>query len=290
MGIFDKIFSRKDTHKNEKKEQIYQNEARPNINCEKMEKDDYEEIAKIEIHIEKDKVFSENELENEEKERIMTFIDFKKEEKIGKYLNYAYFFVTGTDEKGKHKTKRFEAVNEQQAIEFASLSDLSAPFVVKKCDYEEPTERQLNLLKEKKVKIPFGITKDDALCMISRIIEEDSICSPKMPTINLAEKLQIRYSAFIGENGLLSSIFYQSSDRDRAALYVYAVEQNKKGKKFLNMFDEPEIEKYYDIADKVICDAAALRSLNDRKPNDFQRPNKGTLIYKTVEKHLKEEL
>ena len=63
MGIFDKIFSRKDTHKNEKKEQIYQNEARPNINCEKMEKDDYEEIAKIEIHIEKDKVFSENELE-----------------------------------------------------------------------------------------------------------------------------------------------------------------------------------------------------------------------------------
>ena len=152
--------------------------------------------------------------------------------------------------------------------------------------YEAPTERQLNYLKDLGVVIPDGITKDDASCMISRATGEDSIEVPSPSLVALALGLKTHFSAFIGANGLLRTIIWQASERDRAALYAYGVRQSIRGGSFGNMLDDPALSVFYGFADKVLNDAALLRSLSGRDPRDYKRPNRGTSIYKAAAAYL----
>jgi|GEM_PF-1120957 len=153
----------------------------------------------------------------------------------------------------------------------------------------QPTEKQLNYLKDLGVYIPEGITKTDASYMIGRALEEDSRESPSHSIVALADGFGLKYSAFIGAEGLFRSIIYSAKDRDRAALYAYAVSQNIRGIPFGNMLEDPKLEKYYSIAENIVSDPALLRSLLDRPSDDYKKPHHGTAVYKAVASQLIEE-
>lgn len=146
----------------------------------------------------------------------------------------------------------------------------------------EPTERQLAYLKDLGVFIPDGITKDDASCMISRATGEDDLESPGPELVALAVGLGVRFSAFIGAAGLLRQIVGQTGERDRAALFGYAVRQSLQGSGLGNMLEDPAVGSFYDFADQVAADPALLRSPNGREPADYIHPHKGTAIYKAA--------
>lgn len=212
----------------------------------------------------------------------LTYIDLgKPKEKLGCYLNYNNYRVIGIDEDGKSKLRLRTGVNEQQAIRKAESAGLHAPFKVAISEYDPPTERQLSYLKNLGVVIPDFITKDDASCMISRVVDND-MKNPNPKIVELALALNTNFSAFIGARELFFSIIAQASDRDRAALYAYGVHQNIKRTDWTNMMNDPDLDKFYSFADFINTDSSLLKSLKGREPSDFMHPHKGTKIYKAT--------
>lgn len=151
----------------------------------------------------------------------------------------------------------------------------------------EPTEGQLAYLHDLGVFVPDGVTNVDATCMISRATGEDSEESPSAEIVALAFALGVEFSAFIGASGLLSSIIYQADDRQKAALFAYCVKQDEKGQKIGNMVEDPDADMFYLFSDLVIADEALLRSLKGRAAGDYERPHRGTAIYKAAFDFLK---
>lgn len=183
----------------------------------------------------------------------------------------------------RHEYKEADPVGELTHLEFGKPAGALGCFL----NYEprvlnEPTERQLSYLKDLGVHIPDGITKDDASCMISRATGEDDLESPSPELVALAVGLGVQFSAFVGASGLLQRIVRQSSERDRAALFGYAVRQSLQGVGLGNMLEDPENGRFYDFADQVVADPALLRSLTGREAADYIHPHKGTAIYKAA--------
>ena len=183
----------------------------------------------------------------------------------------------------RHEYKKAEPIGELSHLEFGKPAGALGCFL----NYEPrvlsgPTERQLAYLKDLGVFIPDGITKDDASCMISRATGEDDLESPGPELVALAVGLGVRFSAFIGAAGLLRQIVGQTGERDRAALFGYAVRQSLQGSGLGNMVEDPAVGSFYDFADQVAADPALLRSLNGREPVDYIHPHKGTAIYKAA--------
>ena len=151
----------------------------------------------------------------------------------------------------------------------------------------EPTERQLAYLHDLGVFVPDGVTNVDASCMISRATGEDSVEGPSAEIVALAFALGVKFSAFIGASGLLSAIIHQANDSQKAALFAYGVKQNATGQKFGNMAEDPDADMFYLFSDLVIADEALRRSLEGRAAGDYERPHRGTVIYKAAFDFLK---
>lgn len=212
----------------------------------------------------------------------LSHIDFgKPEDSLGCFLNYNIYNVTGTDKDGTRKLRVRTGMNEQQAIKAAEYAGLHAPFHVSIAKYEPATERQLSYLTNLGVTIPDYITKKDASCMISRVVDND-LKAPDPELIDLATGLCTEFSAFIGSWGLYESIIRQASYKDRAALYAYGIHQHIKKSPFGNMLKDPGVSHYYDFADYISNDPSLLKSLRGRDPSDFKSPHKGTKIYKAA--------
>jgi len=205
---------------------------------------------------------------------------------LGCFLNYSNYKVIGNDEQGKRRIKIRTGINEQQAIEKAMNEGLLAPFKTEVIEHDAPTERQLECLKSHGTFIPDGITKDDASCMISRLVGDDDLESPAPWLVALANGFNIEFSAFIGAKGLFRSVIYQANERDRAALFGYAVRQSLQGSGLGNMLADPAVGSFYSFADQVVADPSLLRSLNGREPEDYIHPHKGTAIYKAAASRL----
>lgn len=205
----------------------------------------------------------------------------KPEDHLGCFLNYNMYHVTGIDEDGKRRLRVRSGMSEQQAIKRAESSGLHAPFNVKIVEHDPITEKQFSYLTNLGVTIPDFVTKDDASCMISRVVDDDLV-APSAELIELANSLGTEFSAFIGSCGLHNAIIHQASNRDRAALYAYGIHQYLKKSSFGNMLKDPNISRYYDFADYIYNDPSLLKSLCGRDPSDFKSPHKGTKIYKAA--------
>lgn len=183
----------------------------------------------------------------------------------------------------RHEYKKAEPIGELTHLDFGKTAGSLGCFL----NYEprvlsEPTERQLSYLKDLGVFIPDGITKDDASCMISRATGEDDLASPGPELVALAAGLGVQFSAFVGASGLLRQIVGQIGERDRAALFGYAVRQSLQGSGLGNMLEDPAVGSFYSFADQVAADPALLRSLAGREAMDYMSPHKGTAIYKAA--------
>lgn len=217
----------------------------------------------------------------------LSHLDFgKRAGELGCFLNYHNYTVSCTDEQGKKKSRQRTGIDAQHAIKKVEAEGFLPPYKAKLLGYEPPTERQLDYLKDLGVFIPDGITKVDASCMISRATGEESKEGPCIALVALAVDLKTEFSAFVSASGLLRHVIGQASDRDRAALYAYAVRQSMRGGFFGNMLEDPDLSIFYVFADKVLNDPPLLRSLNGRDPEDYKNPNRGTAIYKAAAAYL----
>lgn len=144
----------------------------------------------------------------------------------------------------------------------------------------EPTERQIAYLKGLGVVIPDGITKEDASCMIDRATNPDDLKSPSPEIVDMAVGLNLRFSAFVGAKSLLWQLVNQTGNKNKAALFGYAIYKQLRNEAIGNMLKDPNRDLFYKFADHVLTDQALMRSLDGRPPEDYLRPHKGTLIYK----------
>ena len=217
----------------------------------------------------------------------LSHLDFGKPVgELGCFLNYRHYNVSCTDEQGKKKTRQRTGIDEQQAIEKVKADGFLPPYKATVLEYEYPTEKQIDYLKDLGVVIPDGATTIDASCMISRALGEDSKEGPSPSLVAIALGLKTNFSAFVGASGLLHNIICQASDRDRAALYAYGVRQSMRGGSFENMLEDSDISVFYVFADMILNDATLLRSLNGRASDDYKSPNRGTAIYKAAVSYL----
>ena len=178
-----------------------------------------------------------------------------------------------------------EPVGELSYLDFGKPAGVLGRFLnYEPRDLRSPTERQLNYLKDLGVCIPDNIKNDitieDASCMISRAEESDD--APRPELVALAAGLKLKFSAFIGNGKLFRTIVYTDNNRDRAALYAYAVRQNMRGLRFKNMLEDPDCATFYAFADQVLAKPALVRSLLDRTADDFKKTHRGTAIYKAA--------
>lgn len=217
----------------------------------------------------------------------LSHLDFGKPAgELGCFLNYNVYNVKYAGLRGRKRTTWLLAYDEQHAIDRATAKGYLPPYEITLGEHDAPTERQLDYLKDLGVVIPDGITKDDASCMISRATGEDSEEGPSPALVALAFGMKKYFSAFIGADGLLRDIVYGASDREKAALYAYGVQQSMRGGSFGNMLEDPALSVFYGFADKVLNDEALLRSLSGREPGDYKNPHRGTTIYKAAAAYL----
>lgn len=281
MGLFDRIFSKKKVTKAPETKKTIDQSVPVTPGQEKLVEPPVPFQA---INV---AVMVEHKHEEQEPVGYLSHLDFGKPAgELGRFLIYRKYKVTGIDEQGKRKIKLCTGVDSQQAIEKAANEGLLPPFETEPMEYDPPTERQLNYLKNLGVVIPDNITKDDAINMISRVVGEDSEEGPHPSLVALAMGLKTEFSAFVGASGLLRAIIGQSRDRDLAALYAYGVRQSMRGGLFRNMLDDPDLPAFYAFADMVVADPALMRSLRGRTADDFKSPHHGTAIYKAATAYL----
>ena len=148
--------------------------------------------------------------------------------------------------------------------------------------WETPTEKQVKYAEDLGIVLPDGVSKSDVSCMIDRVKGEDVAESPSRELAQLAGGLGCVFSPYISREGLLRTIVYHVKDRERAALYAYAVKQAEAGAALGNMLADPECARFYAFADAIADNPAVVKSINEREPSDYERPNRGTNAYKAV--------
>ena len=149
------------------------------------------------------------------------------------------------------------------------------------------TERQRELIEERGLKVPDGLTRREANYIIDRAKGRDSLESPDWQLVELANAMHIKMSAYIGSKELLRSIIHGSGLVNQAAFYCYAVKQSIIGEPLGNMMEDPGREAFYEFANIVENDQSLVRSLDGRQDSEYTVPKTSVKIYKAAVEHLK---
>lgn len=184
--------------------------------------------------------------------------------------------------KKKEQTQQPQQKKRQEACSFSKLS------VASPGPYEAPTEKQLAYAKDLGIRFPDDVSKGDMTCLISRAVGDDSEKSPASDIVDLAMALDIKFSPYIGADGLLRLMFFSAADAQRGAMYAYAIHQRNAGKPFSNFYDDPDTAIYLGIGERIAADPKLRELLKERPPEDLTSPRKGTKIYNTVSGFLEE--
>lgn len=199
----------------------------------------------------------------------------------GGYMNWAIFDVVGTNpETGRKKARKYEAVDEAEALELAEKDGLLNPEIKGVIPHEPPTEKQIEYLKSWNVEVPEGACKSDISAILSRLVDSEN--EPKEDYAMFAHKMGIGFSKYIGAEALHNAVVFRLKDRDKAAFFAYCVQCNREGIEIGSMLDSPILEKLYAFGDKVADNESIMRSIVGRSPNDYLYPHKGSVAYKAV--------
>lgn len=195
------------------------------------------------------------------------------------YCNYAIYDVIAINPVTNRKNKvRIEAKNKNNAIEIVKREKgLIEPFEVDVIPFSSPTERQTDYALNIGIVLPSDINIEDISAMLTRFENGSSGASQELA--NYADTIGVNFSAYIGYEELLSCIA-SLSDRERCALFAYAVNQSLKKEPIGNMLTDARCNAFYSFADYAINNEKVLKSIKDRDIRDFINPYKGTTAYK----------
>lgn len=207
----------------------------------------------------------------------------------GGFVNYGRFRVVGKNvTTGRKNTKIIEAKDDKTAIAQAEACGLIGPFTITVEQMQEPTERQVDYALDLGASLPSGACFEDISAIISRIVDDDEE-GPLEAFGEFAHAIGIKFSRFIGKRALYNITFNEATERDRAALYAYAVYVSLVGGKLGNLLISPLRDVFYQFADVALSDTALMKSLNGRSGADLTAPNKNTIAYKAAVQFIREK-
>lgn len=199
----------------------------------------------------------------------------------GGFVNYIRYSIKGKCAKtGKNKKYYYEAMSDAEAQAKAKEDGLSEPFIVQIEKMPPPSDSQLSYARSLDAVIPEGACKRDVTAILNRITDEDE--SPDAGLARFAHAYGVCFSRFIGKNELLRTMVCQMKGAKLATLYAYAVYLQETGGSFGDPRDTPIYDKLVECAKMVENDPALLKSLEGRSLYDYENPNRGTKVYKSV--------
>lgn len=220
----------------------------------------------------------------------------------GGYMSYTEFLVSGhiLNEKTGRKNLYKETICAQTKDEvIEKIKDV--PFVddykIEVVPFEAPTEKQLNYAADLGAVVPDDATKWDVSAIIGRytgalgdVAYDEPQESPSEEFASFACNMGIRFSRFIGEDDLFNSVVNTLEGRDKAAFYAYCILKSTSATNGTSVSAAPEypdLTEPYKFADSVASSESIMKSINERTPDDYRSPHKGTKAYKAVAEYFR---
>lgn len=212
----------------------------------------------------------------------------------GGYMSYTEFLISGhilnikTGRKNLYKKTIYAQTKDDAIAQIIDIQFIDDP-KIEIIYFPMPTERQINYATDLGAIIPPNATREDVSAIISRFTGAlgDSHYDPPQESPSeefalFAQKMGIRFSKFIGEDDLFNAVVHGLEKRDKIAFYAYCVLKSRHNINVSTSPEYPDLTKCYKFADTVLSSKAILSSINDRTPDDYKNPHKGTTIYKAV--------
>ena len=222
----------------------------------------------------------------------------------GGYQNWSLYKVQGKNpETGRRNTKRFEARDEESAVEMARKSGLVEPFTFSVDPHDPPTERQVEYLKSWGVAPPAGCSKHDISAILSRFEDSDDVISsrkiggriveivrplpgPSEGFAHYANDMGLMFSLYISKKALFGIAVDTLDQREKAALFAYCYLCRHYEIEIGDPRESEHCGQIYAFADYAVNNDAVMRSIMMRGSDDFIKPHKGSIAYKAVSKHM----
>lgn len=158
-----------------------------------------------------------------------------------------------------------------------------APIEYERIEFEQPTERQLDYLKDlTNNNIPQNISKEDASALIDRYVNNDSIPNPDL--FSYAAQMNIPVSYYCGKKRLYNTIFESLDLRDAIAFFAFCVYKDAfNSYDIANMNYSPYKQLFYEYSDSICDNESFVKSLYRYQGEDLRYF--GTRIYNGHETH-----
>lgn len=124
------------------------------------------------------------------------------------------------------------------------------------------TEPQLNLMRDRGIAIPHGLTKSDASSLISNFFDKREVASEK--DFAVARILRVEVGRYDSKEIVYRHIFSAMMGRpmkDFAAWYAYRVYRSTCDRSLKELAEGPDDPRFQEIADLILADEKAFRSL-----------------------------
>lgn len=196
------------------------------------------------------------------------------------FFNLGVYKVTGhiinpnTNRKNK-KSMKVNALSAAEAESTASASGILPPFTIEISDRLNmpPNEYQIANAKEYGIEIPSGAVDAD----VRTLVERGSDVSPTSGFAKFCTDKRILFSRYIGETDLIRTAYDRLPQRDRVALYAYAVlctrSENRIG-------DPRDYSICYSLADNA--DPSLVSLIEKRGSSDLPKPRRGTNAWQAI--------
>lgn len=199
----------------------------------------------------------------------------------GGYVNWAIFDISGINEETKRRNKRrIIAADESAALDTARAGGLVDPTILSVIPHDTPTDQQIGYALDLGADIPEGACKEDVSSIINRILSDCD--GPSEEFAMFAHDNRLHFSKFIGADALFSTVVYGLEGREKAAFYAYSILKNHAGIDVATDPVYPDLTKFYQFADMAMDSNSITRSINERSPDDYRHPHKGSTAYKAV--------
>lgn len=175
-------------------------------------------------------------------------------------MNYSIYKVKGKHSETKRvRTLKFNAFNEDDAIQQALASGIESCTSIEIIPFDEPTESQLNYARDLGIQIPNGASKYDVSALISRKVDGDEEYDQDL--LEFATNHRIYVSKYTTLSDLYGITFQKLPIVDRIAFFAFLIYRDITKDSHSNLDTHPARNKFYSLAILKENDDRFIKSL-----------------------------
>lgn len=169
------------------------------------------------------------------------------------------------------KNKRRQHAFDVDCLKESLLKDGLEPLDIEVVPDAPATEPQIQLMIDRGIPIPPGLTKGDASSLISNYFERRDIAEIK--DFDLARRLRIEVGQYDSKSAIYRTIFFEMTGRrslqDLAAWYAFRVYRSAHNRAKPGGIGDPCDERFRDIGARIVADERLQKSLRRAAANSF---------------------